>query len=135
MSFRKCRSDPLASNGRLPIRTSKTGKDFLQESCANPPFESSTSGSGTRTNAPQAICVLVEAELGCQRPQPLQYRIAEVVHLRLSDGTRPADDLVEHSEMCETSDTAAAEQLCSAFVVTLTKRFDVTEQFLREFLE
>ena len=52
-----------------------------------------------------------------------------------SDGTRLADDLVEHSEMCETSDAAAAEHLCSAFVVTLAKYFYVTEQFLREFLE
>ena len=55
MTFRKCRNDPLASKGRLSMRTSKTSNDFLQESCANLPFESSPSGSSARTDAPQAI--------------------------------------------------------------------------------
>jgi hypothetical protein len=81
------------------------------------------------------MSVFFEVNLGCNRPEPSQRRIAEVVQLEPSDRVCPTNSLVEDGEMCQASDTAAANHLCPTFVATLTKPFYIAEQALREPLE
>ena len=75
--------------------------------------------------------VFIEVKFGCKRPQPLQRQITEVVQLKPTRRIRPTNSLVEDSEMCQASDTAAANHLCPAFVAKLIKPFHVAEQAQR----
>lgn len=65
----------------------------------------------------------------------MQCRIAKIIHLGLSGRISAADDLIENSEMCQASNTAATDHVCPILVAILTERFDVVEQLLRELLE
>jgi hypothetical protein len=72
--------------------------------------------------------VFVEVELGCKRAQPLQRRIAEAVHLNPGNRIHPTDNLVEDGEMCQASDTTAADHFCPTFVAKFVKPLYVAEQ-------
>ena len=81
------------------------------------------------------MSVFIRVNLGCKHPQPFQRRIAEVVQLEPGNGIHPTNNLVEDGEVCQASDTAAANHTRATLVVKLMKPFYVAKQALRKPLE